>query len=259
METRTHPAPRRLCLILLLALTAPWTCYAESADRMTPREILDKVDDLFRGTSSSGRMTMTIVTAHWSRTLSLEFQSRGKDRSLIRILAPKKEKGTATLRVGNDIWNFLPKVKRVIKLPSSMMSASWMGSHFTNDDLVKESRMADDYTFEVTFTGNREGEEVVEVTCRPRPDAAVVWGKVIVAVRTRDYLPIVTSYYDEDMKLARTMRFAEIGPLGDRTLPRRMTVIPEGKPGEKTDVFYSDMTFDTELPPETFSIRNLQR
>lgn len=111
------------------------------------------MDDLFRGKSSQGLMTMTVVTKHWKRTLTMQWWSKGKDRSLVRILAPKKEAGTATLRVGNDVWNYLPKVKRVIKLPSSMMSGSWMGSHFTNDDLVKESRMADDYTFKITFQG----------------------------------------------------------------------------------------------------------
>jgi outer membrane lipoprotein-sorting protein len=230
---------------------------AEDPNGMTPREILDRVDDLFRGKSSRGEMTMAIATAHWTRTLSLEFWSEGKDKSLIRILAPKKEQGTATLRVGNDIWNFLPKVKRVIKLPSSMMSASWMGSHFTNDDLVKESRMTEDYTFEVTHQGEREGREIVEVTCLPKPDAPVVWGKVIVTVRTKDYLPLTSRYYDEDMKLARTMTFSDIGPLGGRTLPKRMTVIPADKPDEKTEVTYTEITFDPVLPAETFSLRYL--
>jgi outer membrane lipoprotein-sorting protein len=232
---------------------------AEEPKALTPGEILDRVDDLFRGKSSRGEMTMAIVTAHWTRTLSLEFWSEGKDKSLIRILAPKKEQGTATLRVENDIWNYLPKVRRLIKLPSSMMSASWMGSHFTNDDLVKESRMTEDYTFEVTYQGEREGRDIVELTCRPKPEAPVVWGKVIVTARTKDYLPLTCRYYDEDMKLSRTMTFSEIGPLGDRTLPKRMTVTPTDKPDEKTEVTYNEITFDPVLPADTFSLRNLQK
>lgn len=248
-----------LCVILWLVALSPGVVCAEGLEQLTPKQILDKVDDLFRGKSSNGRMSMTIVTAHWSRTLSIEFWSEGKEKSLMRILAPKKEKGTATLRVENAIWNYLPKVKRVIKLPSSMMSASWMGSHFTNDDLVKESRMADDYTFEVTFNGEKNEQDIVELTCHPKPAAAVVWGKVIVTVRKKDYLPLVTRYYDEDLKLARTMFFSEIGPLGDRMLPKRMVVIPEDKPDEKTEVVYSEITFDADLPEKTFSLRNLQK
>ena len=142
-----------LFLSMLLGICSYLSVHPALAESLTAKEILDKVDDLYRGTSSHGKMTMEVVTSHWNRTLSLEFWSKGKDKSLVRILAPLKEKGTATLRSGNEIWNYLPKVNRVVKLPSSMMSASWMGSHFTNDDLVKQSRFADDYTFEVTRQG----------------------------------------------------------------------------------------------------------
>lgn len=238
-------------------LLAPFV--PECAQEPTPKEILDKVDDLFRGKSSHGKMTMTIKTANWERALSLDFWSEGKEKSLIRILAPKKEKGTATLRSDNDIWNYLPKVKRTIKLPSSMMSASWMGSHFTNDDLVKESRMADDYTFQETFRGMRDGREVLDITCHPKPEAAIVWGKVIMTVRTEDYLPLYSKYYDEDMKLARTMIFSDIKTLGGRTLPVLMTVEPEDKPGEKTEVLYHEIEFNIDLPADTFTLRSLQR
>jgi outer membrane lipoprotein-sorting protein len=223
------------------------------------REILDRIDDLFRGKSSRGRMTMDIKTAHWSRELSMEFWNKGKDKSLIRILSPKKEKGTATLRSGNDIWNYLPKVKRVIKLPSSMMSASWMGSHFNNDDLVKESRMADDYTFEVTFEGEKGGEEVVEITCTPKENAAVVWGKVVARVRRRDLLPTRIEYFDEDMKLARTMTFSKFGNRGGRYIPVEMTIVPADKPGESTLVRYDEIEFDVPLDDDLFSLRSLQR
>ena len=244
-----------LVLLLLYLSVVP----AHPAEELTPKQILDKIDDMFRGNSSHGTMTMHIVTANWERSLSLEFWSEGKDKSLIRILAPQKEKGTATLRVDNEIWNFLPKVKRVIKLPSSMMSASWMGSHFSNDDLVKESRMTRDYTFEITFQGNREGQDIIEITCIPKPDAPVVWGKVVEVIRKSDYLPIRGEYYDEDMKLARTLIFTDIGPLGDRTLPRKMTMQPENKPNEKTEMTYHQLDFDISLPSDTFSLRNLQQ
>lgn len=201
---------------------------------------------------------MQVVTSHWSRTLSLEFWSKGKDKSLVRILAPLKEKGTATLRSGNEIWNYLPKVNRVVKLPSSMMSASWMGSHFTNDDLVKQSRFADDYHFEITQQGMRDGLDIVEITCIPKPEAPVVWGKVEVVVRRSDYLPLVTRYYDEGLKLARTMTFSDVKTWSGRALPTVMTLTPEDKSGEKTQVSYDSITLDVSLDDSFFSLRNLQ-
>ena len=226
---------------------------------LTPRQILDKVDDLFRGKSSYSIGTMTVTTAHWKRSLTLEFWSKGKEKSVIRVLAPKKEKGTTTLRSGNDIWNYLPKVKRVIKLPSSMMAASWMGSHFTNDDLVKESRMADDYTFEITFSGVSEDQEIVEVTCHPKPEAAVVWGKVLVRARTKDYLPLFVKYFDEDLRLARTMTFSEVMQFGDRTIPSVVNLVPEDKPAESTIIVYKEIDFNIDLADDFFSLRTLQR
>jgi Outer membrane lipoprotein-sorting protein len=226
---------------------------------LTPRQILDKVDDLFRSKSSQALATMTVTTAHWKRSLSLEMWSKGKEQSIFRILAPKKEKGTATLRSGNDIWNYLPKVKRVIKLPSSMMAASWMGSHFTNDDLVKESRMADDYTFEITFSGEMQGQEIVEVTCYPKPDAAVVWGKVLVRALRKKYLPLTIKYYDEDLLLARTMTFSQVSQLGGRLLPAVVAMVPEDKPDESTVIHYKKIDFDIDLKDDFFSLRTLQK
>lgn len=232
---------------------------AAAAPPPTAREILDRVDDLFRGTSSHGRATMTIAAAHWTRALTLEFWSKGTERSLVRILAPEKEKGTATLMVDTDLWNFLPKVKRVVKLPSSMLSASWMGSHFTNDDLVRDSRMADDYTSEVTYTGERDGTSVFEVTAIPKPAAPVVWGKVVVRVRADDLLPLRAEYYDEQQQLARTMTWSDVGTLGGRTLPTLVTVVPANAPAESTRVRWDAIEFDVGLPDDFFSLRELQR
>jgi len=248
---------RFLILVCLMIILISPTIYAE--DDLTGQSILDRVDDLFRSRSSHGTMSMTIKTAHWTRTLTIEVWSKGKENSLIRILDPIKEKGTATLRSGNNIWNYLPKVNRVIKLPSSMMASSWMGSHFTNDDLIKESRMADDYTFEITFEGIKDNREIIEVTCYPKPEAAVVWGKIMVKVSKEDLMPMEILYYDEDMNLARTMIFSDIGELGDRRLPKIMRIIPTDKPDEYTKIEYHDMVFDIDLQDDLFSIRNLQR
>ena len=230
------------------------------AKELTAKEILDKVDDLFRGKSSVATMEMTVTTKNWKRTLEMTAWSKGKDKALIKILSPKKERGTATLRSGNEIWNYLPKVKRTIKLPSSMMSGSWMGSHFTNDDLVKESRMADDYTFKVSYRGLRSGTKIVELDCRPKPNAAVVWGKVLVeAEDDGNYLPVRIRYYSEEMKLARTLTFSDKKKFGSRTVPTVMLAVPADKPKESTRILYKSIDFDVEVPDSKFSLRELQR
>jgi outer membrane lipoprotein-sorting protein len=245
-------------LLLFIGFTFAPPIFGQE-EELTAREILDRVDDLYRGESSTGTMTMEIVTEYWSRTLTLEFWAKGKDKSLIRILSPKKEKGTGTLRVDKDIWNYLPKVNRTIKVPSSMMSQSWMGSHFTNDDLVRESRMADDYDFEITFQGERDGFDVVEITCIPKPEAAIVWGKVVVIVMDEEYIPISMLYYDEDMDLARTMTFSDIREIDGREIPTTMIVVPSDKPEESTFVRYDEITFDVDVGENTFTLRNLQK
>ncbi len=229
------------------------------APELTARQILDRVDDLYRGESSHALMSMSVITKHWSRTLEMEMWSRGKKRSLARIRSPKKERGMATLRVDNDIWNYLPKVNRTIKVPSSMMGGSWMGSHFTNDDLVKESRMADDFTFKVTFRGKRAGKTIYEITCVPRKDAAVVWGKIVADVEKGSWLPTQMRYFDEDGKLARTMKFDRYMVAKGRKVPARMVIIPADRPRESTTVTYKKIEFDLKLPDSLFSKRSLRR
>jgi len=249
-----------ICLIFILFISGrAATATNHSISELTAKKILDKVDDMWRADSSHGTMTMNITTAHWKRSLTIEVWSKGKEESLMKILAPIKEKGTATLRSGNNIWNYLPKVNRIIKLPSSMMASSWMGSHFTNDDLVKESRMADDYTFEISFQGEREGLRIIEVTCFPLSEAVVVWGKVIVTVEKETYLPINVTYYDEDLILARSMFFSDIGPLGGLDKPRRTTIIPASAPGESTIINYHEMEFNLPINDSLFSLRSLQQ
>ncbi len=226
------------------------------------KTILDTIDDMYRGESSKGKMTMQVKTEYWQRTLQIEIWSKGTTKSLMRILSPKKEKGTTTLRVDDNMWNYLPKVKRVMKVPTSMMGGSWMGSHFTNDDLVKESRMSLDYDFEVSPIKNGR----IDITCIPKPEAAVVWGKIIVQVETHDaaqgaiqYLPLKIDYYDEDLTLMRTMSFHDYKKVNGRTIALRTRMQPHDTPEEFTEVIYSNIEFDIKLNDSLFSLRRLQR
>jgi hypothetical protein len=224
----------------------------------TPHEIIDRIDRLLRGESSHGRATMEVVTAHWERNLSMEMWSLGTEHSLVRIVAPAKEAGTATLKSGDDIWNYLPKVDRTIKIPASMMMGAWMGSHFTNDDLVKESRLVEDYEIEIDFEGARNGVEVWEFVLTPRPEAAVVWGRVEYEVRKNDLMPMWARYYDEDGKLVRTLTFGEFRSFGGRTVPTVMDMRPEDEPGERTTVRYESLEFGIAIDESFFSLQNLK-
>lgn len=179
------------------------------------------------------------------------------DKTFMRILAPKKEMGIATLRIGSEMWNFLPNTDKVIKIPPSMMMGSWMGSDFTNDDLVKEYTFLDDYTFELTNVENPQ-EGVLYVKCIPKEGVPIVWGYIIIAVMEKDFAPLWEKFYDEKGKLMRDMIFKESKTFGNRTIPSVMELIPANKPGNKTIVRYLDAQFDIKLSEDIFSLRNLR-
>jgi hypothetical protein len=222
------------------------------------RDIIDRVDQLLRGESSHGSAVMEVVTENWERSLTMEMWSLGTEYSMVRILAPPKEAGTATLKAGDDIWNYLPKVDRTIKIPASMMMGSWMGSHFTNDDLVKDSRLVEDYDIEFGFDGNRDGVEVWELVLTPRPEAPVVWGRIEYQVRKRDLMPTWARYFDEDGTLSRRLSFSEFKTMGGRLVPTIMDMRPEDKPGERTTVRYQSLEFGVRIDESFLSLQNLK-
>lgn len=223
------------------------------------KEIVDHVDRLLRGDSSYGVAVMSIATEHWKRSKTLEIWSRGAEDALIRILEPEKEAGVATLKVGSDIWNYLPKIDRTIRVPTSMMMASWMGSHFTNDDLVKESRLIRDYDIRLAFEGKRDQVEVYEFVLTPLPNAPVVWGRIELRVRTIDLLPVWARYYGEDGRLKRTLTFTDYKNMGGRLVPTRTRMVPQDKPDEYTEIVYSQLKFNLPIPEGTFSLAGLRK
>lgn len=230
-----------------------------AAPGVDARAIVDRVDRLLRGNSSEGEMTMSVVTRRWTRTLTMQVWSEGTDKALIKVTAPAKEAGTVTLKTGDEIWNHLPKIDRTIRVPTSMMMASWMGSHFTNDDLVKDSRLVRDYDIAIDFSGQRDGADVWEFTLTPRPEAAVVWGKIVLQVRQGDFMPTWARYYGEDGGQRRTMRFSDYRMMGGRLVPATTTVVPADKPDESTVITYRRLAFDVRLPPDTFTLGALRR
>ncbi|MFT4624803.1 MAG: outer membrane lipoprotein-sorting protein [Myxococcota bacterium] len=233
-----------LVLLSALAFGAP-----------TAQELLDATDDLFRGESSTATMEMAVKTSRYERTMKMRTWARGTDKSLIVIDEPAKDKGMATLKVDDNIWNYMPKVDRTMKVPAGMMSGAWMGSHFSNDDLVKENRLSEQYTW-TTPTQNAGGNWVVVLT--PKPDAPVVWGSLEVEV-TDDRVPVAVRYKDEDGELARTMTWEEPKEMAGRTLPSVMRLVPADKPDEYTVVRYLDLSFDADVPESMFTLQSLKK
>lgn len=238
----------------------PCTVFPENDNgRKRAYEVLEIIDDLWRAGSSEAQLQMEVRTEHYTRTMVMDSWTKGKDKSVVRIVKPLKEKGTVSLKNGNTMYTYLPKTDRVIRLTSGMMMGSWMGSHFTNDDLVKESRLSEDYFPEITFEGARDGQRIMEFALLPKPDAPVVWGKIVITVYSDNYLPIESQYYDEDMVLARTLTFGDIKEMGGRTIPAVMHMVPADKPDEFTELVYKKIEFDIDLQDSQFSLMQLRR
>jgi outer membrane lipoprotein-sorting protein len=248
----------KLKIIVTFILFKMFFSTCASASNLDPEIILNNVDDVYRSNASHGILTLSVKTSNWQRSLTLEQWSKGNDMHLLKVLKPKKEKNLATLRVDKNVWNYMPKVKRVVKIPSSMMSSSWMGSHFTNDDLVKQSRMVIDYDFSITYEGLRDGVDIVEISCIPKKNAAVVWGKVEVIVYRNDFIPLNIVYYDEDLKLSRTLKFSNIQVLGGKKIPLQMKMVPTDEPEESTTILWEKINFDLTIKDDFFSLRKLQ-
>lgn len=220
-------------------------------------ELARRMDDLYRSKTSSASVEMEVVTPDWQRTLVLRAWSMGRDRTLIRILEPKKEAGVGTLRIGTEMWNYLPNVDKVIKIPPSMMMSSWMGSDFTNDDLVKEFTFVDDFTFRLVRPDDAQ-PGTLYLECRPKPGVPVVWDRVVIALTENGEIPVWQKFYDEKGRMVRLLAYSEVKTFGGRTIPTVMEMVPETNPGHKTILRYRDVQFDLPLDPNLFSLRTLQ-
>ena len=229
------------------------------AQEPSAHDVVDRAEKALWGTTVQAQLTMTVTTPRWERTLELQSWMERPRRSFIRIRAPAKEAGIASLRIGPEMWNYLPTVERTIKVPPSMMLQPWMGSDFSNDDLVKESSMVDDYTHRFVGSDTAGGVAVYVIEALPKPDAAVVWGRLVLRVRKADFLPLRVEYYDERGTLIRVLTYSEIRPIGGRTIPTQWEMRPIAKPGNLTTIVLKRATFDAAIPADVFTQRNLTR
>jgi len=238
----------------VFALSASISAIAQSSADIDAEELIRRIETQYWGESSHSVMRMTIVTDVWSRELKMESWSIGRDRFLARILEPRKEAGTATLRIEDDMWNYLPKIDRLMKIPSSLMGDSWMGSHLTNDDLVKENKIDQLYTFDVKASG----DSTAVITCTPKPDAAIVWGKLVYHADIEKMIPRNIEYYDEDGELVRTILFDNVKKISGHWVPLQMVVQPKDKPDERTELNYDELEFGVDIGNDFFSLRTLR-
>ena len=241
-------------LLTLLIVIIAQELSAESA-----KEIVKKADELIRAKSSYTEMTMSVIKPSWSREMEMKIWALEPDHSLVLITAPAKDAGTVTLKREKEVWNWVPSVHRVIKVPPSMMMQSWMGSDFTNDDLVRQSSIVEDYIHSIIGEEEMDGYDCFKIQMIPKPDAGVVWGKIIIWISKEGYLQLKADHFDEDMVLIKTMVGSKIKKMGGRTIPAHWEMIPHDDPGQKTVMEYTDMEFNIKIDESFFSQQNMKR
>jgi outer membrane lipoprotein-sorting protein len=243
---------RKIAILVIVLL-------CQNALAQTAMQIVKRANDKMQGNSNRAEMKMTIVRPDWKREVTMKAWSLGNDYSLILITGPARDKGQAFLKRKIEMWNWQPSIDRVIKLPPSMMLQSWMGSDFTNDDLVKASSIVEDYDHTMKKDSVVEGMEAYKIEMIPKPDAAVVWGKVIMFIDKKEYNELLVRYYDEEGGLVNTLVLSDIKSIGGRILPARLEMIPAENPKQKTVIEYNQLEFDIGLKEEFFSIQNMKR
>ncbi len=238
---------------LLLSFVTSANCQQPDA-----KEIIRMANDLMQGQTNESYMRMSIVRPTWQRTISFHSWSKGGQFSLVIITDPAKEKGQTFLKRKNEIWNWVPAIQRMIKLPPSMMSQGWMGSDFTNDDLLKAASIVDDY--DQTLLGSQvcNQEDCYKIKLVPKANAAIVWGSLIKWVSKKGYFQMRTEYYDEDQQLVKTESASNIKQMDDREIPTHFEIIPADKPGNKTLVDFDKATFNKRIDDGFFSQQNMK-
>jgi len=242
---------------LIFSLLSICLSISLSAQTLSALDIVKKADSKMRGESSYSEMTMTIVRPTWQRSISMKAWTKGTNLSLIKVTAPAKDAGTGFVKRDKELWNWIPSIDRLIKMSSSVMGQSWMGSDFTNDDMVRESSMVTDYTQKIVGEDTVRGFNCYKIELMPLPNAPVVWGKVITWIDKASFNFIRTENLDENFELAQTMENYDFKDFGDRILPSRMEMTPAGK-NQKTVITISKAQYNIPIQESFFSQQNLK-
>ncbi|MGI9233143.1 MAG: outer membrane lipoprotein-sorting protein [Woeseiaceae bacterium] len=244
----------RQTLILCLLVVPP---VFASDDCCDATQIVRDAIDHWRGLSSYTEMTMVIHRPDWERSMTMRAWTKGDDQSLVRVTEPKKDRGNGTLTDDNSMWTFSPKVNRVIKIPSSMMGQSWMGSDFSNKDVARADDIIDQYDHSLLSREELDGVVVYDIESIPHEDAAVVWGREVLRIR-EDHVVLEHAFYDQDGELVKKLVSLEIGEMGGRTIAMRQRMAKTEKPGEWTEISVLDIEYEIDLKDSLFTLSNLR-
>lgn len=243
--------------LVLLFLTGFF--YSSDQFAQDATAIMRITDEKMRGQSSIVQMTFKTIRPGWNRELKVQVWMSGADKALLVIQSPAREKGVAFLKRKNQVWNWLPALEKLIKLPPSMMSQSWMGTDFTNDDLVRESSVVQDYTHRFLADSIIDGKSCYQIECIPRSESAVVWGRLHVFIDKKEHIELFVRFYDEEGLLVNTMQSYDIKLMDRRMIPTRIEMVPVGKKGHKTVILYQSVLFDRPIPEEWFTLEKLKQ
>lgn len=241
--------------LILIALSANL-----NGQEPTAKQIIEKADDKFSGEKSSvSEMSMTIVRPGWERTVEFKSWTEGSEKSLTLITAPASEKGQSFLKRGNEMWSWNPSISRLIKLPPSMMSQGWMGSDYTNDDILKESSIVNDYHHEIVGEETLDGRLCYKIRLEAKENAAVIWGHQVRWIDKEEFLLLKAEMYDVEGYLIRTELAGDVQMMDGRRIPTRIELIPEEEEGHKTILKIREIRFNVEIPDSFFSQQNMKR
>lgn len=248
----------RLTLIATVILGASaWANPAACAEPVDATSIVRDAVNHWRGLSSDCVMTMVIHRPDWERTMTMRAWTKGDDHSLVRVLDPARDRGNGTLTNGDSMWTFSPKINRVIKIPSSLMGQSWMGSDFSNKDIARADDIIDQYDHTILSVEDADGMKTYDIESVPHVDAAVVWGKEVLRIRN-DHVVVSHQFFDQDGKLVKTLTSLDIGEKGGRTIAWRQRMSKVAEPDEWTEIEVVSVSYDVDLADNLFTLANLR-
>lgn len=245
-----------ICLLIIFMTVGSLNLFSQGISGI---DIIRKADDKFNGEKSSMMvMTMTIIRPAWQRSIEFKNWTMGRDYALTLITAPAKDAGQTFLKRATEMWNWNPAINRLIKLPPSMMSQGWMGSDYTNDDLLKESSVVNDYTHEISGEEEIAGRLCYKIKMVAKEKASVIWGHQVRWIDKKDFLFMKAELYDEDGALVRTETGSDIKIMDGRVIPTRLELIPAEDPGNRTVVAINEIRFNIDIQESFFSQQNMK-
>lgn len=246
-------------LLLTILMTSCYSIQIKAQENITAAEIIKMADEKVRGKTNTSVMEMEIIRPTWKRSVTMKSWGRGMEYSMTYITAPAKDKGQVFMKRVTEMWNWMPSIGRMIKIPASMMSQGWMGSDYTNDDILKESSIVVDYTHKISAEENIDGHDTYKIEMIPKEEAAVIWAKVYKWITKDEFIQIKSEYYDEDDDLVKSDHSYDFKIMDGRLIPTRIEILPADEEGKKTVIYIKETKFDIDLPESFFSQQQMKR